>query len=260
MAGAAPKTVIDELSEEITRFGDEQKRVGYINELGWKRLLNKIKALAKNVEFSAPSLLMQATMHGIRGDAIQANEVLDQHSVHYGKTMHWYIIRASLVRIFGDPLLIVDMLESAYPHGDLSNLQSVLSACNDSGFYSSAKKILLEIEKINPALAQQLDRIMPGILPAARYIEDFDLDEVRISERVLMLTKLVIESGYMLRILRVLTTEVGIIYEVIVDDEIEKLAQLNLRLYERLSNNFDFSYSEHISVGVSPMENRYGSK
>ncbi|GFM52583.1 hypothetical protein PSCICE_38500 [Pseudomonas cichorii] len=75
-----------------------------------------------------------------------------------------------------------------------------------------------------------------------------------------MLTKLVNNSGYMLRISRVLTTEAGIIYEGVIDDDIERLAALNLKLYEELAINFDFTYSKYVNVGVSPMENRYVSK
>jgi len=260
LTGATRRSAISELTEEITRFGDEQKQAGYINEFGWAKLLTKIKTLGRNPDFSAPSLLMQATMHGISGDVVRAKKMFDQYSASYGKTMPWYIIRASLARIIGEPLSVIEMLECGYPFGDLNNLHSAMSACTDSGFYCSAYKILLDIEKINPAFSRKLVESMPGVIPAARYIADHGLDEVRISERVLMLTKLVNNSGYMLRISRVLTTEAGIIYEVVIDDDIEKLAALNLKLYEELAINFDFTYSKHVSVGVSPMENRYVSE
>lgn len=260
MAGSAPKTVISELGDDIVRFSVAQKQAGHLNEVGWKKLFNKIKLLGETGEFLAPSLLMQANMHEIRGDAAQAKIVIDKYHETYGGTSDWYIVRASMGRIFGNPLFISEMLESAFPHGNLMRLQSVLEVCEGSGFYRSAYEVLLKIEEINPSRARQLVKAMPGVLPAARYIDEHSLDEVRVSERILMLTKLVNDSGYMLRTSRVLTNEFGIIYEVVVDDDIDKLAHLNLSAYEALASQFDFAYSEYISVGVSPMENHHGGK
>lgn len=260
MAGATPKTVVNELSDDIVRFGITQKQSGLINELGWRKLLNRIISLGNNRDLLAPSLLMQATMHEIKGDVVQAKLAIDKYSARYEKTSDWYIIRASMAKIFGDPRLISEMVESAFPHGNIIKLQNALDVCANAGFYRSAYKALLEIEKINPGLAQQLMNTMPGLLPAARYLDDFNLDEVKISERILTLTKFVNDSGYMLRSSRTLTNDFGIIYEVVIDDNIEKLARLNLALYEILASNFDFTYSEYISVGVSPMENHCASK
>lgn len=260
MAGSAPKTILSELGDDIVEFSVAQKQAGHLNEVGWKKLFNRIKLLGERSEFLAPSLLMQANMHEVKGDAAQAKVVIDKYFGIYGETQDWYIVRANMGRIFGNPLLISEMLTSAFPHGNLTRLQSILEVCEGSGFYRSAYEILLKIEEINPSRARQLVKAMPGILPAARYINEHNLDEVRISERILMLTKLVNDSGYMLRSSRVLTNEFGIIYEVVIDDDIEKLALLNLTTYDTLASQFDFAYSEHISVGTAPMENHHDSK
>ena len=78
MAGSAPKTVISELSDDIVNFSVAQKQVGRLNEVGWKKLFNKIKSLGQSGKFLASSLLMQASMHEIRGDAAQAKIVIDK--------------------------------------------------------------------------------------------------------------------------------------------------------------------------------------
>ncbi|WP_434517860.1 hypothetical protein [Pseudomonas sp. NFX1] len=260
MSGAAQKTEISELHDAIIVFGDDQKRAGRLDEIGWARLFNKVRKLGEKSEFSAASLLLQATMHGIKGDAAQAEKIFDIYSANHGKTTAWHIIRASMSRIIGTTTPITDMLESGLPYGNLNNLTSTLSSCTDAGFYSTAYKILLEINKLSSSVTQKILESQPYIIPAAIYINEHNLEETRISERVLTLTKLVNESSYMLRSSRVLVNEFGITYEVIIDDKIEALADFNLMLYEELARKFDFPYAQHVSVGVSPMENRHDSK
>ncbi|MFY1664371.1 hypothetical protein [Pseudomonas sp. Pseu.R1] len=259
MAALFTATALNELSAEIVIFGAAQRKAGRLNEVGWRKLFNVVKLLGSTGELLASSLLMEANMHGIRGDAVQAKIVINKYYAIYGDTSAWYVIRASMARIFGGPQLISQMLARAFPHGNLTRLENILEICQVSGFYRSAYVILQKIAEIDPTRFQQLVNTMPEVLPAARYIEKHSLDEVKISERILALTKLVNDSGYMLRASRVLVGEFGIVYEVIVDEDVDKLVHLNFVVYDVLASQFDFDYSEHISVGVSPMENDHES-
>ena len=68
------------------KFSVAQKQAGHLNEVGWKKLFNKIKLLGERSEFLAPSLLMQANMHEVKGDAAQAKAVIDKYFDIYGET------------------------------------------------------------------------------------------------------------------------------------------------------------------------------
>lgn len=93
-----------------------------------------------------------------------------------------------------------------------------------------------------------------GSLPSIiTYIDENGLDERDIADRLKVASRVVVEMTGPLTTFSVSAGDWGITLEYTVDDDIERLVEIDFAITRSLVETFEDTLSQHISIGVRPL-------
>nr|DAF79151.1 MAG TPA: hypothetical protein [Caudoviricetes sp.] len=254
MAGATPKSKTSEISDRIDVFGSGLKGGGELDMFEWHRLRRDLEALELVPDQRRSALLLQAIIWEFRHDREKIQSLLSQAAGKFGKDLNWYMTRANMAPTFGDTTLITDMLEYGYPKDSIPHLDKVISMCSHAGMFISAKKALDELMKIDGRAGKLLEGEFPFLRSAASYLEQHEIPELAVADRIVAASKAVIDSRIRLTSYKLRSDTFGLIFEFIVDADIDRLVEVDLAISDVLATQFEETLSQHLIVGVTPKE------
>ncbi|NIF28326.1 hypothetical protein F3J44_18320 [Pantoea sp. Tr-811] len=129
----------------------------------------------------------------------------------------------------------------------------VARLCYQSGLFRSAEKALRESFDLSGGVISEDDSRRYGPLPKiVGYLDEHGLDEKEIAVRLEVASRVVIEMAGPLTTFSVGGGEWGITFEYTVEDEIERLVEIDFAVTRKLVATFEDTLSQHISIGVTP--------
>jgi len=255
MAGAVRKSKLDEIAEKIESMASDLKAGVAFNIFAWKQLHRDIEQFEKIPGYYGASLLNQAVMWSFRGDLIEMKRLFNRYAGEIGKDWDWYLIVANMAPKLGDVEGVVGMLSYEYPHNDKFKLAQVAEICGQAGFFIAAKKAFARLAELDSEMAARvMSRTNQYIVAAAEYMLDHGLSEKDVAERLVFASRAVVELGHRLSSYSVTANEFGITVEFAVRASFEEIIELDFSITERLVSKFEDVMSEHVSIGVLPVE------
>lgn len=254
MAGAAPKSKTSEITDRINILGSGLKDGGKFDMVEWQRLRRDLEALEAVPAHRKTALLLLAVLWEFKHDREKIQTLLSQAAGKFGKDLNWYLTRANMAPTFGDTTLITDMLEHSYPKDSKAGLDKVVSMCSHSGMFASAVRALDDLIKLDEGRGKALEVEYPFIRPAANYLNIHGIPELDVANRVVAASRVVVDSQFRLTKYSVRSDTSGVIFEFILDAEIDRLVDLDLAISDTLASQFEETLSQHLSVGVTPRE------
>lgn len=254
MAGATPKTKSAQLTDRINLMGDTLKSGGVFDEMSWQRIRREAESLEAVPEQRAIAILLLAILWEMRLDREKTLSYLNRYIANFGKSHNWYMTRANMAPTLGDASLVTDMLENSYPKGNKAELAKVISICHHSGMFASARKALEDVRQLDEKLGFHLESAFPYIIETSDYLVAHDIPELRVATRVAAASKVLVEEKISLTRYVLRADEFGMSFEFVVDNDVDVLAGLELKISEALAEGFEDTLSNHLSVGVTPKE------
>ena len=254
MAGATPKSKASEITDRINVFGSSLKDGGEFDMFEWHRLRRDLEALELVPDQRRSALLLQAIVWEFRHDREKIQALLNQAAGKFGKDLNWYLTRANMAPTFGDTTLVTDMLEHSYPKDSTAHLDKVVSMCSHAGMFTSAIRALDDLIKLDERAGKTLESGLPFLRSAANYLEKHEIPELDVANRVVAASRVVIDSQFRLTTYKLRADTFGLIYEFVIDADIDRLVGVDLAISDVLATQFEETLSQHLSVGVTPKE------
>lgn len=248
----APKTNTDELIDRINTMGRYVSEKNELNVFAWRGLLKDLEKLETVPERAEFSLLHQVVMWGMKPDREKMKSLLNRCAARFGKTQDWHLIRSNYATLFGDATMVTDLLSSGSAQGGATHMGKVVDVLVSSGFFITARKMLVEMHDRDRASVTELSRRYPFVNLAAAYLLQHGLDELDVAMRILTSTKVVADAGHRLRKFTVSAGPYGVSVELVVDAPIEQLVDMNFAISDAISESFEHLISEHLTTGVTP--------
>ncbi|MFJ3114947.1 hypothetical protein ACIPI6_00310 [Pseudomonas protegens] len=254
MVGAVPQSIHNDLVARINELASQRSKSPSADDWTWRALKRDVEKLAKNPQFTARATLLLATVWGLVGNTEEMERCFNQYAGKYGKDWPWYRGRAFQGPALGRLDVVVDMLNFGYPKGDKATADFVGRLCYQSGLFLSAEKALLHSAEISGGSLAGADAKYYGSLPSIiTYINEHELDEKDIADRLQVASRVVVDMTGPLTTFSVSAGDWGITLEYTVDDEIERLVEIDFAITRRLVIEFEDPLSQHISIGVRPL-------
>lgn len=253
MAGAARKTKVSEITERINVMGRHLRDGGTLDLVTWKRLFNELDALVNADQFGRV-LLLQAVLWEFRNEPDKSVQLFNLYAGRFGKDREWYFTRANMAPMLGDVKPIMEMLGSAYPDGDPDLLSKVVVMCNHAGMFMSAQRAIDDIDRLDPARAEKIRSEWKFLQGIEKYFNVHQLQEIEVAKRIVAAARIVLDNGFRLTRYTVSWNEYGIMFEFVLDADVETLVDVNLAISDALAEKFEHTLSDHLSIGVTPHE------
>ena len=253
MAGAARKTKVSEITEQINVMGRHLRDGGSLDAMTWRRLFNQLEALDNADQFGL-ALLLQAVLWSFKDQPDQAARLFNIYAGRLGKDQEWYFTRANMAPMFGDVSPVIEMLGAVYPSGDVHRLSKVAVMCNHAGMFMSAQKAIEDIDKLDRVRGESVRSECGFLGDVVAYLKNHSVPEVDVAKRILAASRVVLDQGFVLTKYAVRANEYGITFEFVLDADIERLVDVNMAISDTLATNFEDTLCQHLSVGVTPKE------
>lgn len=252
MAGAAPKTKNQILTNRINAMAHKRIANGKYDEWEWRSLKRDVEVFAATPGFEDKGLLLLSVVWGMAGNSAEMDRCLNLYAGRFGKDWAWHRARAQQGPSFGRLDTVMDMLKYGYPQGDIPNIYFVAKICNQSGLFRKTSEILQVAKGLGgsiPADEQKYYAHLPGIL---RYMDEHSVDEIIIAERIARASQIVIQMVGSLSSFEAYGSEAGITFDYTVDADFDRLVDIDFAISEALAESFEDTYSRHVSIGVTP--------
>ncbi|WP_122302945.1 hypothetical protein [Pseudomonas amygdali] len=257
MAGQAPKPMSSEIADRINALAAERSRTGSVNDWSWRLVKKDIESLRRIPEFAPQSLIFEAIIWSIAYKANETERCFNLYAGQYGKDWAWYRARAMQGPALGRTDMVVDMLEAGYPQASVRELKLVSTVCNQAGLFISSAEALDKCLKLDPSSLRS-DEVnhLSHLKNTVPYMVENSVDEREVSKRIAVASRVVIDMSGPLTTFSIHTSEAGITFEYTVDADIERLVEIDLAISEALVDGFAETLSMHVSIGVTPADER----